>query len=94
MKRKTIFTISFDNVVATAMTKKALLVNIDNWKYWIPLSQISDGSEVRNDTNAARGRLVISEWIAVKKGLAPVYEADMCDGDFETECYDAFFDDF
>jgi len=48
---------------------QALLVEIDGEEYWIPKSQIHDDSEVFDDKKNDRGTLVITEWIAEKKGL-------------------------
>lgn len=48
---------------------QALLVDIDGEEYWIPKSQIHDDSEVFDDKKNDRGTLVITEWIAEKKGL-------------------------
>lgn len=47
----------------------ALLVEIEGDEYWIPKSQIHDDSEVWSMDTAADGDLVITKWIATKKGL-------------------------
>lgn len=62
-------TVSFENVRATAMTDKALLCEIEDEEYWIPLSQIDDDSEVFDAAGNSEGRLVVTEWIAKEKGL-------------------------
>jgi hypothetical protein len=56
---------------ATALkeTDAALLCGIDGESVWIPKSQIRDGSEVHEE--GEEGDLVITEWIAKKKGLVP-----------------------
>ncbi len=60
-------TVSIDDVLALAQTDDALLCRIDGVEYWIPQSQIDEDSEVyRKDDE---GTLVITEWIADKKGL-------------------------
>lgn len=58
-----------DDVRCKQMTPKALLVVIEDEEYWIPQSQIDDDSEVYDDNEHREGTLVISEWIAEKKGL-------------------------
>lgn len=57
----------FPNVRAIRDTSDALLVEIDGAEHWIPQSQIDDESEVYEEDG--EGELVISEWIAIKKGL-------------------------
>ena len=50
-------------------TESALLVEsdeIDEGKAWVPLSQVEDGSDVQ--AAGDEGDLVISEWLALKKG--------------------------
>jgi hypothetical protein len=61
--------ISLESVVATAETEDALLVMIDDYgdEVWIPKSQIHDDSEVYHSGHI--GTLVITEWIAMQKGL-------------------------
>lgn len=56
---------------ATAIkdTGGALLVSIDGEEVWIPHSQIHADSEVFDDKDNSVGQLVISTWIAEKKGL-------------------------
>ena len=48
-------------------TGAAIRVTIDGAAYWIPQSQIDDDSEVYHAGH--KGKLVVSEWIAVQKGL-------------------------
>jgi hypothetical protein len=59
--------VEFEDVVCKAATDLAILVTIDGKDFWIPQKQVDDDSEIwkRND----EGKLVISEWIALKKGL-------------------------
>ena len=59
----------FENVTAIKKTDKALLREIDGKQHWIPASQIDDDSEVFDDTSNSQGKLVVSEYIAVQKGL-------------------------
>lgn len=47
---------------------KAILCEISGEKIWIPLSQVGDDSEVREEGD--EGDLVITEWIAGEKGIA------------------------
>lgn len=58
----------FENVALLRATDAALLCRIDGEDYWIPQSQIDDDSEVWRAGD--EGDLVVSEWIAVQKGLA------------------------
>ena len=55
------------DVIATKDSGKALLCKIDEEDVWIPHSQIDDESEVFKEGDT--GTLVISLWIASKKGL-------------------------
>lgn len=59
--------VSFDDVRCTRETDKACLCIIDGVSTWIPKSQITDNSEVWKKDD--KGLLVITEWIAIKKGL-------------------------
>lgn len=45
----------------------AALLVIDGRRVWMPVSQIDDDSEVWKP--GQRGKLVVSEWIAIQKGL-------------------------
>ena len=54
-------------MVCTLATGAAVRVTIDGKSCWIPQSQIDDDSEVYRAND--RGKLVISEWIAIQKGL-------------------------
>jgi len=60
-------TVSYDDVECIHETDDAILVVIEGDEYWIPQSQIDDDSEVWK--NGDEGTLVITEWIAEKKGL-------------------------
>ena len=59
--------VRIDDVLCKAATPKAILVDIDGDDFWIPLSHVSDDSEVyrKDDT----GTLVITDWIAAQKGI-------------------------
>jgi hypothetical protein len=52
---------------AIHQTEKAVLVEIDDEKHWIPQNQIHDDSEVWKKGDV--GELVITQWIAEKCGL-------------------------
>lgn len=54
-------------VTALRQTENALLVRVDGEEVWIPQSQIDDDSEVYKAGHA--GVLVVSAWIAEKKGI-------------------------
>lgn len=58
----------FEGVTCSAQSDLAILVNVDGRGVWIPFSQLHTSSEVRGKGDS--GRLVISLWIAARKGLA------------------------
>jgi hypothetical protein len=62
-------TCHFDNVVALHSTELALQCKFDDRDepVWIPQSHIDDDSEVWRKGD--EGTLIITEWIATKKGL-------------------------
>ena len=60
-------TADFENVEALRDTKKALLCKIDGQELWVPKSQIHDDSEVWEVGH--EGKLVVTEWWAMQKGL-------------------------
>lgn len=57
----------FDGVRCIRETDAALLVVIDGQQHWMPKSHVDDDSEVYAEGHD--GELVVSEWIAVEKGL-------------------------
>lgn len=57
----------FEDVLALGETDKALHVEIDGERYWVPKSQIDDDSEVW--LAHQEGTLIVSEWWAEKRGL-------------------------
>lgn len=59
--------VRFDNTRAIKATKMALLCSIDGDDVWIPISQITDDSEVFREGD--EGTLVITWWLAYQKGL-------------------------
>ena len=59
--------VKFPNTKVIRATAKALLVLIEDEEVWIPVSQITDDSEVWQE--GQEGLLVITEWIAEQKGL-------------------------
>lgn len=60
--------VSFDGVLIRE-TKKAYLFQIEGTKHWFPKSRVQE---------VGPNRIVVSEWIAVEKGLA---DEDLDDGD-------------
>jgi len=56
-----------------ASTNKAILIEVDGEREWLPMSQISDASVDLNDIPALdRGdplTITIPEWLAEEKGL-------------------------
>jgi hypothetical protein len=62
-------TVAFEDVEALRETDKALLCNINGEEHWIPKSQIHDNSEVFDEGENSRGKLVLTAWIAEVKGL-------------------------
>lgn len=63
--------VEFDGCEALVETEKALLVRFeDGREEWIPKGQIDDASEVFDAGDNRAGRLVVTEWIAERKGLA------------------------
>lgn len=62
-------TVEFEGVVAIKDTGKALCCVIDGEQVWIPQSQIHDNSEVYDAKDNSEGTLVVTEWIALQKGL-------------------------
>ena len=59
---------AFEDVTAILETEKAILCEYDGEEFWIPFSQIHDDSEVYEQGDT--GQLIISRWLARKKGLA------------------------
>jgi len=57
----------FENCQTVRETDMALLISVDGDEYWIPKSQIDDDSEVYK--HPTEGVLIISEWLAIQKGL-------------------------
>ena len=60
-------TVTFHDVEALRDSGKALLCNIEGEEIWIPHNQITEDSEVYK--MGTDGDLVITEWIALQKGL-------------------------
>lgn len=59
-------TVEFEGKAIKA-TDDALLVEIDGKDVWFPRSQIVRESEVQEEGD--EGTLVVTEWIAIEKGL-------------------------
>lgn len=63
-------TVEFENAKCIRETDMALLVRIDAGKeVWFPKSHVDDASEVFDEDDNSEGTLVVSEWIAMQKGL-------------------------
>lgn len=60
-------TVSFYDVECERDTELSIFCSIDGEDFCIPKSQISDNSEVYKA--GTEGELIITEWIAEKKGL-------------------------
>ena len=60
-------TVDFEDCTCIAETPKALKVVINSKAEWIPKSQIDEDSEIWHDGQS--GTLIITEWLAIKKGL-------------------------
>ena len=62
-------TFTIEEAEAVKQTPDALLIHSDNLPedLWFPRSQIDDDSEVYELGH--KGDLVVSEWIAIQKGL-------------------------
>ncbi len=63
----TVDRVELHDVACTAATGKAILVNVEGERVWIPQSQIHDDSEVYGLGHT--GTLIVSRWIAEQKGL-------------------------
>jgi len=59
--------VRIDDVKCIAETDSAILCEIDGDEVWLPLSQVSDDSEVY--CKGDEGTLIISAWIASQKNL-------------------------
>jgi hypothetical protein len=62
-------TVSFDVDQVEAESDKAILVEIDGVKHWVPKSQIHDDSEVYSEKSGG-GELIVTRWWAEQRGLA------------------------
>lgn len=62
-------TASFADVKCLRETDAALLCVIDGEEHWIPKSQVDDDSEVFDSDENSEGTLIVTEWIAIEKGL-------------------------
>ncbi|MBR9800280.1 hypothetical protein GYB59_00640 [bacterium] len=58
--------VEFEDVLLRRSTGKAGLFLIEGEEFWIPWSQVLDGSV---DKDGETGDLFITEWIAEQKGL-------------------------
>ena len=57
----------FTDATCIHETPKALLCVVDGDEYWIPKGQIDAESDIHGEGD--EGSLIISEWIALQKGL-------------------------
>ncbi len=62
-------TVSFDVETVEAETEKAILVEIEGEKEWVPKSQITEDSEVYSKKSGG-GELIVTRWWAEQAGLA------------------------
>lgn len=62
-------TVEFENAVCVGQTEIAILVKLEDREdpIWFPQSQVDDASEVY--ARGHQGKLVVTEWIAIEKGL-------------------------
>jgi endo-beta-N-acetylglucosaminidase D len=60
--------VEFEDIKAEAETEKAILVEIEGDKYWVPKSQVHEDSEVNEKGD--EGILITTRWWAEKEGLA------------------------
>lgn len=58
---------TYEGVKCVGETAKAILVDIDGTRYWVPQSQVDNDSEVYKKGDV--GDLVVSRWYAEKEGL-------------------------
>ena len=61
-------TVSFNVEDVEAESEKAILVEIDGEKTWVPKSQIHEDSEVYSKKSGG-GTLIVTRWWATQKGL-------------------------
>lgn len=62
-------TVSFDVDQVEAEGEKAILVELEGEKVWVPKSQIHDDSEVYSKASGG-GTLIVTRWWAEQRGLA------------------------
>jgi hypothetical protein len=62
-------TVSFDVEAVEAETERAILVEIEGEKVWVPKSQITEDSEVYSKKSGG-GELIVTRWWAEQQGLA------------------------
>lgn len=59
--------VAIDDCECLNETEKAILVWIDDDSYWFPKSHVGADSEIWR--KGQKGKLIVSEWIAIQKGL-------------------------
>lgn len=63
--------VTVNDVVCMKATDLALLCELpDGREVWIPQSHIGDDSEVYDDSDNNRGKLVITAWLAKQKSIS------------------------
>lgn len=62
-------TVTFEDVKCLHETDGAILVEVDGEKVWIPKVCVHDDSEVFDAEDNSTGKLVVTERIALQKGL-------------------------
>ena len=58
--------VEFEDVTLIRSTEKAGLFEIEGEEFWLPWSQIDEGSV---DKNGESGTLYLAQWLAKEKGL-------------------------
>lgn len=61
-------TVSFDVDQVEAESDKAIFVELEGEKIWVPKSQIHDDSEVYSMASGG-GSLIVTKWWAAQRGL-------------------------
>lgn len=61
--------VSIDDCRVIDETPKAIRVEVNGKRHWVPKSLVQDDSEVWSLKNAGPGTLVVPEWFASKEGL-------------------------
>lgn len=63
-------TVTLEEVCVVRRTESSLLVEYEGEEFFIPFSEISDESEITEDSEPGdTGELIIPEWLAEDRGL-------------------------